>query len=123
MHTLSKDFPVSYASQLYEKLEGSMPRAADPNQPEEYSLPQNILLSLQSGGADQEGPIAADGQDGQGSMGAEQLYWASFDFGGLFLSFSYYYKMFLHSNFWTVPSPCVLALYSSPLYATEEVSE
>lgn len=74
MHTLSQDFSVSYASQLYKKLEGSMARAADPNQPDEYSVPQNVLLSLQTGGAGQEGPIAAEGQAGHGSVGAEQLY-------------------------------------------------
>lgn len=65
---------MSHAIQLYKKLEGSMARRADPNQPEEYFIPQNVLLSLQTKAAGQEGPIAAGGQAGHGSVGAEQLY-------------------------------------------------
>ena len=83
-----KDFSASHAQPArrpegHKKLGGNTVGAADPNWPKEYSIPCDIMSSIETGVSGGRG-IAAWGLTGRQLVGGEQLHCASFVYSNPF---------------------------------------
>jgi len=62
---------------VHKKLAGRVAGMADPGWPQGRSVPQGLMLSVQTPGSWPGAAIAARGQAGRRSLGGEQLHCAS----------------------------------------------